>query len=444
MNSNKLRSDQQFIKLLFGCISLCFLAAAVLMPDRGNMLSGLWQIMSQPAKVSTNNFAVGGYAASFLNSALVGAFCTGLFFLPKVSVNGKSVLAFILLMGFTTWGINLVNILPSMLDVLVYCLVKHEAPGTQVNAMLFSTGAAPLISDLFLRYPHAEVVGYTGTGVILALAVGILIGFSMPAGLAHSPKVHKDFDLYSAALPLGMIAFMFQAVLFKAPGVALPAAPGADTLQVTSAQIVNTFCLVVFIGAIVCGMAFWKGSLSGYVSLLKADNYQADYLTSYGPGVLLVNMGMLGLCMVLYYNLIGAPMNCITFGCIFCVVACCASGSNPRTILPILLSYWLTSLGFSWLSGVLGGEFTNMAYAQPIAVGACFATGLSPITGRYGILAGMLAAALHASMVTCIPSLHGGFCLYNGGFTAALVCVLMVPQLERFCKTKQERLEARK
>ena len=85
-----------------------------------------------------------------------------------------------------------------------------------------------------------------------------------------------------------------------------------------------------------------------------------------------------------------------------------------------------------------------MAYAQPIAVGACFATGLSPITGRYGILAGMLAAALHASMVTCIPSLHGGFCLYNGGFTAALVCVLMVPQLERFCKTKQERLEARK
>jgi hypothetical protein len=35
--------------------------------------------------------------------------------------------------------------------------------------------------------------------------------------------------------------------------------------------------------------------------------------------------------------------------------------------------------------------------------------------------------------------MHGGFCLYNGGFTAALICLLFVPQLERFCKTKEER-----
>lgn len=437
---NKLSQDQ-FVKGLFPCISLCFLAAAFFMPDRSTMLSGLWQILSQPAKVSTNNFAVGGYAAAFLNSGLVGLLCSGLFFLPKVSINGKSILAFVLLMGFTTWGINPLNILPSFLGVALYCLIKHEALGTQVNAMLFSTGAAPLITDLFIRYPYADPVGYTWYGIVLGLAVGILIGVSMPAGLAHSPKVHKDFDLYSAALPLGMLAFMFQAILFKAPGVALPEAPDAATLKVMSPMIVNTFCILVFGAAILLGAVVFKGSLSGYLSLLRSDNYQADYLKAYGPGTLLINMGMVGLCMVLYYNLVGAPLNSIIFGCIFCVVACSASGTNPRTILPILLSYWLTSLGFGLLSGALGGEFTNMASAQAIAVGACFATGLSPITGRYGFLAGMVAAALHYCMVTCIPSLHGGFCLYNGGFTAALVCVLLVPQLERFCKTKQERLQ---
>jgi hypothetical protein len=42
-------------------------------------------------------------------------------------------------------------------------------------------------------------------------------------------------------------------------------------------------------------------------------------------------------------------------------------------------------------------------------------------------------------MVTTVPSLHGGFCLYNGGFTAALVCLLMVPALERMLKTKEEK-----
>ena len=35
--------------------------------------------------------------------------------------------------------------------------------------------------------------------------------------------------------------------------------------------------------------------------------------------------------------------------------------------------------------------------------------------------------------------MHGGFCLYNGGFTAALICLMLIPQLEKFCKTKEER-----
>jgi len=38
-----------------------------------------------------------------------------------------------------------------------------------------------------------------------------------------------------------------------------------------------------------------------------------------------------------------------------------------------------------------------------------------------------------------VPQLHGGMCLYNGGFTAALVCLLMLPSLERFFRTKNER-----
>jgi len=39
--------------------------------------------------------------------------------------------------------------------------------------------------------------------------------------------------------------------------------------------------------------------------------------------------------------------------------------------------------------------------------------------------------------------MHGGFCLYNGGFTAALICLMLVPQLEKFCRTKEERKEAK-
>ena len=51
---------------------------------------------------------------------------------------------------------------------------------------------------------------------------------------------------------------------------------------------------------------------------------------------------------------------------------------------------------------------------------------------------------MHYLLVTSIPAIHGGFSLYNGGFTSLLVATILVPQLETFCKTRAERLEARK
>jgi hypothetical protein len=77
--------------------------------------------------------------------------------------------------------------------------------------------------------------------------------------------------------------------------------------------------------------------------------------------------------------------------------------------------------------------------AQAICVGLCYANGLSPISDKYGWRYGTLAAIMHYILVTSVPNMHGGFCLYNGGFTAALICLILVPELERFTRTKDER-----
>ena len=55
----------------------------------------------------------------------------------------------------------------------------------------------------------------------------------------------------------------------------------------------------------------------------------------------------------------------------------------------------------------------------------------------------MVAAVLHYLLVSSVPNLHGGFCLYNGGLTAALICIFLVPVLEKFAKTKEEKRELR-
>ena len=269
-------TESNFLKLLFGFLTTCFLIAAFIMPDRGQMFSGLWKILTNPSKVSTNYFAVGGYAATFLNMGLVGAICLGLYCIPGAKANNGSTLAFILTVGFCSWGINIVNIWPTMLGVVLYCLVKKENLNANVNAMLFSTGIAPLITDLMLRYPGNAVVAFTWSGTAIAMLVGLALGFFLPAGLAYSPKVHKGFDLYSAALPIGMMAFFLQAILYKTMGVSLPAAPAAETLQVASRMTVNIFCGAVFGICII--VAFLMGCKpKDYWNLLKDPDLVTNF-----------------------------------------------------------------------------------------------------------------------------------------------------------------------
>ena len=438
MNKIKNLSEGSFLKLVFAFLTACFLIAALCMNDRAQMFTGLWQIISQPSKLSTNYFAVGGYAATFLNMGLVCAISLLLFVIFKGTPNNASTLAFILTVGFGSWGINILNIWPTIFGVMVYCLVKKEKFGANVNAMLFSTGIAPLITDLMIRYPNADAVGFNLPGIGLSLLVGLVIGFFLPAGLANSPKVHKGFDLYSAALPIGMTAFLLNGVLYKTLGVALPAGADAAQLQVASRLTVNVFCITVFGICVVA--AFLLGCRpKDYWKLLTDPALVTNFSSTYGNAVFLMNLGVYGLFILGYYNLIGASFNGVTFGIIFCMLACCNSGSHPGNVWPIMLGYFVASTVCGWLSPLVGGNFTLAVNAQAICVGLCYANGLSPIADKYGWRYGFLAAVLHYLLVTSVPTLHGGYCLYNGGFTAALICIILVPELERFCKTKDEK-----
>ena len=430
--------ESDFLKLFFGFITACFLIAAVCMPDRNTMFSGLVNILTSTCKVTTNYFSVGGYAATFLNMSLVSLVCLLLFVVFKGTPNNVSTLAVLLTVGFASWGINPLNVLPTMLGVILYGLVKKEKLGTLVNAMMFSTGIAPIISDLLLRYPNTEAIGFNLPGALIALVAGLVIGFFLPAGLAHSPKVHKGFDLYSAALPIGMTAFLLNATLYKTMGLDVNALKAAGDMAVASASTVNIFCGVVFGLCIL--VAFLMGCTpKDYWKLLTDPALVTNFSGTYGNATFLMNVGVYGLFILGYYNLIGASFNGVTFGVIFCMLACCNSGSHPGNVWPIMLGYVVASTVCGWIAPLVGGNFTLAVNAQAIVVGLCYANGLSPIADKYGWQYGFAAAVLHYLLVTSVPNLHGGFCLYNGGFTAALICMVMVPELERFFKTKEEK-----
>ena len=426
--------ESSFLLLLFGFFSFAFLAAAPLMPDRAEIFSGLIRIVSQSSKISTNYFAVGGYAATFLNMGLVGVLMVAMFAIFGAKPNNASTLAFILTLGFCSWGINILNMWPSIFGVILYGKLHKEKLSGLVHAMLFSTGLAPLISELLLRYPNVDTIGFNWLGLILALLVGGFVGFSLPTGLANSPKIHKGFTLYSAALPVGMTAFFLNAALFKTTGFDLPEV--ADTLNVTAPVICNVFCILLF-GSCIVAARLMGCTMKAYWRLLTDDKTIWDFSSYYGKHVFLMNVGVFGLFILGYYNLIGAPFNGVTFGNVICMLATCNSGSHPGNVWPIMLGYFLAHLLFGAFSYLIGGNYTTAINSQSLIVGLCYANGLSPIADKYGWKQGVIAAFLHYLLVTTVPNLHGGFCLYNGGFTAALVCIFLLPKLEKYCQLKQ-------
>ncbi|MBQ8768048.1 MAG: DUF1576 domain-containing protein [Oscillospiraceae bacterium] len=438
MRKIKNLSEDRFLKLFFALITAAFLIAAVCMPDREAMFTGLWKITTSTAKISSNYFDLGGYAASFLNTGLVALVCLLLFVIFRGKPNNASTLAFLLTIGFGTWGINLLNILPTIAGVLLYALVKKEKPGSLCNAMLFSTGIAPLFSELLFRYPSTEYLGFNVLGLALALIVGLAVGFFLPAGLAHSPKVHKGFDLYSAAVPVGMMAFLINATLFKTMGLDVDALSTSGDLAVKSPLIANIFCGSVF------GLCIILALLMGctprdYWQLLKNKASAVSFSTTYGNAPFLMNVGVFGLFILATYNLIGAPFTGVTFGVMFCMLACCNSGSHPLNVLPLVLGYVVASAVCGWLSPMLGGTFACAINTQAVCVGMAYANGLSPIVDKYGWRWGFAASVIHYLLVTSMPKLHGGFCLYNGGLTAAITCLIFVPILEHHFRTKNER-----
>ena len=441
-------AESSFLRLFFAFVSLCFVIAAFIMPDRSTAFSGLWKIMTGTCKISTNYFALGGFSATFLNMGLVGLFCTALCCLPGAKPNNVTTLGVLLTIGFGSWGINPLNMIPTVLGVCLFCLVKKEKLGAMSNAMLYSTGIAPLISDLLFRYPGVEYVGFNWLGLGLAVLIGLIIGFFLPAGLGHAPNIHKGYDHYSAAVPIGMTAFFLRAVLYnvmlgwKLGDLGQLSTLGA--LDVVSWPMTNIFCFVVF-GLCIVFALLMGCTPKDYWNLMKDSGHGVSFTTKYGNAPFLMNVGVFGLMIVGYFNLAGAidgvnVWTGMTFGIVFCMLATCNSGSHPGNVWPIMAGYMITSFLFEGIFKLLGGESYALTIgSQSILIGLCYANGLSPISGKYGVGYGILAGGLHYLLVTAVPDMHGGFCLYNGGFTAALICLLFVPQLEKFCKTREER-----
>ena len=448
MKNTEAQNSSLILKVLLA-FSLSFIIAALFAGDLSNLIPGFITICTRPSQFTMDYFVLGGLGSAFLNCGMVGLACCGLLFFTQAKCTGLTIAAFWLNVGFSTFGMNFVNIWPFFFGVWVYSRIKKVPFGSVANMAMFSSALAPFASELMFRYPNLETSGFSFAGLIGALILGVFVGCVMPALCAHAPNFHKGYDLYNAGPAAGFLAFFVYCLLFKSTGIEVPT---NTNLGEGERLFVTVFFLIVFGACLLAGYLLDKNSIREYKKLWVSDGYKTDFTAKFGMPVTLINMGVYGLFILLYFSIVhgmtmtdggvvftSAKFTGATMGAIMCMFTFCAHGAQPRTVFPIIIGYALASFVpfLTCAAGITETQSWSLT-TQAMLVGLCFASGLAPVSGKWGFWPGVIAGFLHAILVMNVPLWHGGFCLYNGGFTCGVVAFLLIPVLESFCKSKEE------
>ena len=414
-------TDNRIVLSFFLLLSLFFLISSLFTGSVSQLLPGFLRLLTSPQVLTTDACAVGGLNGALLNAGLLGLLSWALMKFSGSRVSGASFTAYFLTLGYAFFGMNCLNVLPLILGTWLYSRIRKEPFKHYVNLSLFACALAPVISEaLFPRYHQYPVA----LGILIALVLALLTGLLFPSLTSHAATIHKGYSLFNAGLSAGFLALIFFALyrtLILRPS-GLEADYQLNSILSPGYPLFFPLALAgLFMATLLAGILLNGRSFRGYGRLLKRSGHQCDFLASEGAARVLINLGLLGMMALLYMILVEAPFTGPTVASILCLACLSATGSHPRNVLPIMAGYVLVSFAAAWTLDT-----------QSIVVGVCFATALSPVSGRWGLHWGVVAGALHAGMVSYMPALHGGFNLYNGGFTAGLVALIMVPVLEAF------------
>ncbi|MBO5271106.1 MAG: DUF1576 domain-containing protein [Clostridia bacterium] len=409
-------------------------------------------ILTSPSKLVTDYFALGGLGSTFFNAAVCGLACNIIILLSRVKANATTFAGYMLVVAHCFYGLNFLNMWPPFFGVLVYCLVRKKKFREHVHISFFSTALAPFISDFLFRYTLTDTFvpekpQITVFGVILALIFGLASGFVVPALLPGTTAMHRGFNMYKAGLALGILGIFIHSFLYETLGLEHVHTIEIDNptyyaLPYAYRTFMNVFFVSLFALTLLLGFILNRFSFRGYKELLRSTGHGTDFLDKFGMPVCLINIGVYGLCILTYLNIVfilpellpflpeGVGFTGATAGVVFAALTFSADGQQPRTVFPIVCGYTLLFAIVCIICLIAKMDIPWTLSTQGYINGLAFATGLCPFAGKYGFRVGLLAGFLSALICTTTSAFHGGFVLYNGGFTAGLTALVLLPVLD--------------
>jgi hypothetical protein len=162
----------------------------------------------------------------------------------------------------------------------------------------------------------------------------------------------------------------------------------------------------------------------------EAGTLPTDFSELYGAGPTLINMGLVGLIGWAYIRLVGGVYNGPTIGGVLTMVGFAAFGKHVLNVPPVMIGVYVGSRLMVW----------EPSQAGPL-LAALFSTTLAPLSGKFGPLVGVLAGAIHLTVVMRTAPWHAGLNLYNNGFAGGLTATLLISIIGWWSSWREEHRE---
>lgn len=447
------KPNSYYIKAACLFISACLLLACPIAAwyidcwDR--IFIDLYQIFTMPSPLVTDYYSLGNLSSTFLNAGLCGMACTLIMIINKTNCPPSFLAGYFLVIAHCFYGLNFLNMWPPMLGIYVFCKVMKIHFNQNLDMAMFATAFGPFISEMLFRYHVNEnyIVWKTQISLLgfsYAVFFCIFLGFAIPAMLPGALRLHKGFNLFNGGLAFGLLGFFIYSYMYKTFGITAPTP--IKPLNVvynihgqSYGAFVSIFFLIVFVSFIVVGWYLNGKSFKGYNELMTSTGHRVNFFDNYGPALVYMNIGIYGLMMLSYFILVitltkGNGFTGATTGIILASITFSSQGQHPKNVWPVLLGYIFLFLMVAATKFIFGHDLPWTLSTQTYMNGAAFATGLCPIVGCYGRKYGIIAGIMCAAMCASTSAIHGGFMLYNGGFTTGITALILIPCLEYYYK----------
>lgn len=406
---------------LIWIVAIGFICTAFIVNTPYEIVSGLARILFGRSILISDYMVIGGLGAALVNASMNALVCMFLLKITKTKPTGATIAGIWMNIGFGLFGKNVVNSLPIFFGIYIYSKIEKQKFSEYMLVTLLGTTLGPIISE-FVYFDSFATIGSDVFGILL----GIVLGFVLVPISRQTYHVHKGYCTFNVGFAAGSLAMLFTFIL-KSFGIVIESQLHWNTEYQTLLVLMMLIIGVLFI-------------VFGFVASNKVDILPklerltkepgilpSDFLCKYGS-VCYINMGVLCLLGTILLYAIGGDFNGPTIGGILTIMAFGCFGNTIRNCVPVLF----------------GATLCAMLHIEDITsptttLAILFSVGVAPIAGDFGIIWGIIAGFIHVTLATNMGALNSGLNLYNNGFAAGFVCMLLVPVIEVFQKKKTER-----